>query len=110
MARHDYSHGAVVRQWEDSLQRLGVSSVDSLVIHDLDRMFSTAEQCEGYMVALGLGGRNAAVYSCSCTSRQICCYNRYTSIPELAIRPNPRWSSRAASVRWRSSGPREKSK
>ena len=33
---HDYTYDAIMRQHADSLQRLGVSSVDSLVIHDLD--------------------------------------------------------------------------
>ena len=33
---HDYTYDAIMRQHADSLQRLGVSAVDSLVIHDLD--------------------------------------------------------------------------
>ena len=32
---HDYRHDSVLRQHQDSLQRLGVSRIDSLVIHDL---------------------------------------------------------------------------
>ena len=34
--RYDYSGGAFERQLEDSLQRLGLGYVDSLVIHDLE--------------------------------------------------------------------------
>jgi D-threo-aldose 1-dehydrogenase len=34
--RHDYSYDAVMRSWEDSLQRLGMNRVDLLIIHDLD--------------------------------------------------------------------------
>ena len=34
---HDYTYDAIMRQHADSLQRLGVSHVDSLVIHDLVR-------------------------------------------------------------------------
>ena len=56
--RYDYSYDAIMRQWEDSLQRLGVSAVDSLVIHDLDRMFNSQEQCDGYLVELE-GGMKA---------------------------------------------------
>lgn len=35
--RHDYSYGAIMRSYEDSLQRLGMSRIDVLIIHDLDR-------------------------------------------------------------------------
>ena len=33
---HDYSYDALMRSYEDSLQRLGVNRVDALLIHDLD--------------------------------------------------------------------------
>jgi D-threo-aldose 1-dehydrogenase len=32
----DYSHGGVMRAYEQSLQRLGLDTVDALLIHDLD--------------------------------------------------------------------------
>jgi D-threo-aldose 1-dehydrogenase len=32
----DYSYEAVMRSFEDSLQRLGLPSIDLLLIHDLD--------------------------------------------------------------------------
>ncbi len=35
-ARFDFTHDGVMRSFEDSLQRLGLDSVDMLVIHDLD--------------------------------------------------------------------------
>lgn len=34
--RFDYTRGGVMRSYEDSLQRLGINSVDALLIHDLD--------------------------------------------------------------------------
>ncbi|MFT3850235.1 MAG: aldo/keto reductase [Propionivibrio sp.] len=34
---HDYSYDGILRSYEDSLLRLGINSVDTLVIHDLDR-------------------------------------------------------------------------
>jgi D-threo-aldose 1-dehydrogenase len=34
--RFDYSHDGVLRSYEDSLQRLGLTSIDALLIHDLD--------------------------------------------------------------------------
>jgi len=42
--RFDYGRDAVLRSYEDSLQRLGVNTVDSLVIHDLDFKFHKNEQ------------------------------------------------------------------
>ena len=34
--RHDYRYDAIMRSYEDSLQRLGVNRVGALIIHDLD--------------------------------------------------------------------------
>jgi D-threo-aldose 1-dehydrogenase len=34
--RHDYTYDAILRSYEDSLQRLGVNRVSALIIHDLD--------------------------------------------------------------------------
>ena len=34
--RFDYTHDGILRSYEDSLMRLGLNSVDALVIHDLD--------------------------------------------------------------------------
>ncbi len=41
--RFDYSYDGVMRSYEDSLQRLGVTHVDILVIHDLDRGYHQSE-------------------------------------------------------------------
>jgi D-threo-aldose 1-dehydrogenase len=57
---HDYSYDAVVRQHEDSLQRLGVSHVDSLVIHDLDLGYGSRDQVEMYLKELVGGARALA--------------------------------------------------
>jgi D-threo-aldose 1-dehydrogenase len=41
---YDYSYDGVMRSWEDSMQRLGLASVDLLLIHDLDGFFWETEQ------------------------------------------------------------------
>ncbi|MFP6646956.1 MAG: aldo/keto reductase [Candidatus Latescibacterota bacterium] len=41
---YDYSYDGVMRSWEDSLQRLGLPSVDLLLIHDLDAFFWDPDQ------------------------------------------------------------------
>jgi D-threo-aldose 1-dehydrogenase len=40
----DYGYEGIMRSWEDSLQRLGLNSVDLLLIHDLDSFFHDSEQ------------------------------------------------------------------
>lgn len=40
---YDYSYGAIMRSFEDSLQRLGLSSVDILYVHDIGTMTHGAE-------------------------------------------------------------------
>ena len=40
---HDYSYDGILRSYEDSLLRLGVNSVDTLLIHDLDRGYFKSE-------------------------------------------------------------------
>ena len=40
----DYSYDGIMRSYEDSLQRLGLGSVDLLVIHDLDLLFHHRQQ------------------------------------------------------------------
>lgn len=42
--RFDYSYDGIMRSWEDSLQRLSLSSIDLLLIHDLDSFFHDSEQ------------------------------------------------------------------
>ena len=40
----DYGYDGIMRSWEDSLQRLGLNSIDLLLIHDLDSFFHDSEQ------------------------------------------------------------------
>ncbi len=40
----DYSYDGIMRSWEDSLQRMGLNSVELLLIHDLDSFFHDSEQ------------------------------------------------------------------
>lgn len=42
--RFDYTRAGILRSYEDSLQRLGVSRVDALVIHDLDPRHQHSEE------------------------------------------------------------------
>ncbi len=41
---YDYTYDGIMRSWEDSLQRLGLPSVDLLLVHDLDSLLQTTEQ------------------------------------------------------------------
>jgi D-threo-aldose 1-dehydrogenase len=41
---YDYGYDGVMRSWEDSQQRLGLPSIDLLLIHDLDGFFWDTEQ------------------------------------------------------------------
>ena len=41
--RWDYSYDGIMRSYEDSLQRLGMTSIDMLIIHDLDFMHHKTE-------------------------------------------------------------------
>ena len=45
--RFDYTYDGIMRSFEDSLQRLGLPSVDMLLIHDLDFWFHKTEQGVG---------------------------------------------------------------
>jgi len=51
----DYSYGAVMRSYEESLQRLGLSRIDILYIHDIGRL-THGEQNVAHMAALTKGG------------------------------------------------------
>ncbi len=42
--RFDYTYDGFMRQFEDSLQRLGVNRVETLAIHDLDRIHHESEE------------------------------------------------------------------
>jgi D-threo-aldose 1-dehydrogenase len=61
--RCDYSRDGVMRSYEDSLQRLGMTRVDALLIHDLDFMFhKTEEGVKAHLDALDTGGGHAALH------------------------------------------------
>ena len=45
---YDYSYDAVMRSYEDSLQRLGLSRIDMLYIHDIGRLTHGEAQCRAH--------------------------------------------------------------
>lgn len=56
----DYSYDGIMRSYEDSLQRLGLSSVDLLLVHDLDYLFHrTEEKVTAYMAQFLASGWRA---------------------------------------------------
>ncbi len=56
----DYSYDGIMRSYEDSLQRLGLPSVDLLVIHDLDFWFHKTEALvNAYLGQLSTSGWRA---------------------------------------------------
>lgn len=58
--RFDYSYDAIMRAFEDSLQRLGMNRVDLLVIHDLDFWHHQTEPAvAAYLGQLYTGGWRA---------------------------------------------------
>ncbi|MCC6176315.1 MAG: aldo/keto reductase [Chloroflexi bacterium] len=40
----DYTHDGILRSYEDSLQRLGINTIDALLIHDLDFGYHLTEE------------------------------------------------------------------
>ena len=58
--RFDYSYNGVMRSFEDSLQRLGLSRIDLLLIHDLDLQYhKTQARVEALLTELHNGGARA---------------------------------------------------
>ena len=58
--RHDYTYDAVMRSYEDSLQRLGMNRIDVLIIHDLDLLSIGSEPLvDAHFANLATGGINA---------------------------------------------------
>ena len=56
----DYSYDGIMRSYEDSLQRLGLNSVDVLLIHDLDFWFHQKEaKVNAYLNELSTSGWRA---------------------------------------------------
>ena len=59
--RFEYTHDAIKAQHQDSLQRLGLSRVDTLTIHDLDLGYHNREQLEEHLKQFSKdGGRGSA--------------------------------------------------
>ncbi|MDP7639036.1 MAG: aldo/keto reductase [Candidatus Hydrogenedentes bacterium] len=56
----DYTYNGILRQHEDSLQRMGLSSVDSLTIHDMDYGYHTKAQMEHHLKELSAEGGGGA--------------------------------------------------
>jgi D-threo-aldose 1-dehydrogenase len=52
---YDYSYDAVMRSYEESLQRLGLSRIDILYIHDIGRL-THGDKNTAHMAALTKGG------------------------------------------------------
>lgn len=56
----DYSYDGIMRSYEDSMQRLSLSSIDLLLIHDLDFWFHTTEPLvNAYLTQLATSGWRA---------------------------------------------------
>jgi D-threo-aldose 1-dehydrogenase len=53
---YDYSYGGIMRSFEDSLQRLGLASIDILFVHDIGVMTHGAEKNAEYWQQLSAGG------------------------------------------------------
>lgn len=58
--RFEYTEAAIQRQHLDSLQRLGLSSIDSLTIHDIDYGYHSPEQIEVHLDELARDGGGGA--------------------------------------------------
>ncbi len=102
----DYSFNSVMRSFEDSLQRLGMSQVDILLLHDLDsrhgykwpRMFQSAMdggyraldqlRCDGVIKAVGLGVNEWEVCESAMQYGDFDCFllaGRYTLLEQGAL-------------------------
>lgn len=58
--RHDYSYDGIMRSYEDSIQRLGTTHIDLLLIHDLDHWhFGTDARVNAHMAQLFTSGIRA---------------------------------------------------
>ncbi len=53
--RHDFSYDAVMRSYEDSLQRLGLNKVDIIYLHDLDHIILGDEYDLHFKIAMNSG-------------------------------------------------------
>ena len=106
----DYSHGAVMRSFEDSLQRLGLAHIDILLVHDIGRMthgdrngrhwrqltegggFKALAELrrDGRVSAIGLGVNEVAVLRAAMQECQLDCTlraGRYTLLEQAGLQP-----------------------
>lgn len=56
---YDYSHDGITRSWEDSLTRLGLTSVDILFVHDLESGNFSADAFETHLETFATSGIHA---------------------------------------------------
>jgi D-threo-aldose 1-dehydrogenase len=56
---YDYSYDGIMRSYEDSLHRLGLHSVELLLIHDIDPFFHNEAQIQAYLNQLFTSGWRA---------------------------------------------------
>jgi D-threo-aldose 1-dehydrogenase len=107
---YDYSYDAIMRSYEDSLQRLGLSRIDILYVHDIGRMthgerhaihwerltrgggFRALETLrrDGAISAIGLGVNEWEVVQDSMNECQLDCTllaGRYTLLEQQSLRP-----------------------
>lgn len=56
---YDYSYDAIMRSWEDSLQRLGLPSVDILYVHDLESNSFSGDEYAAHLDTFNKSGIKA---------------------------------------------------
>ena len=59
--RFDYTRDGVLRSYEDSIQRLGITEIDALLIHDLDPLHHGEDGVEPFLNQLEASGGFAAL-------------------------------------------------
>ena len=55
----DYSYDGIMRSYHDSVQRMGTSAIDMLLVHDLDSNHHTAQQEQAHLHTLATSGSRA---------------------------------------------------
>jgi len=58
--KFDYSYGGIMRSYEQSLQRMGLDTVDALIVHDLDEGYH-GDEYKDHLKALADSGMKALV-------------------------------------------------
>lgn len=120
-AVYDYSYDGIMRSYEDSLQRLGLASIDILLVHDIGRAthgsenqaFETQLTSGGYraldelrsngdIAAIGLGVNEVEVCDRLMDSGEYDCFllaGRYTLLEQKPIESFlPKCAARGASI------------